>query len=60
VLRVTLFLGEINMGTWPFRMGGVSNVRVKYGHESGDSDPETDCADEAYQQLLTTDSSASD
>jgi hypothetical protein len=23
----TLFLGDINMGTWPFRLGGVSDLK---------------------------------
>jgi hypothetical protein len=29
----TLFPGDINTGTWPSRLGGVSNETVKYGHE---------------------------
>jgi hypothetical protein len=34
-LLTTLFLGEINTGTWPSRFGGVSKTEtVKYGHES--------------------------
>jgi hypothetical protein len=29
----TLFLGDINTGTWPIRFVGVSDETVKYGHE---------------------------
>jgi hypothetical protein len=31
----TLFLGEINTGTWPYRLGGVSKIeKIKHAHES--------------------------
>jgi hypothetical protein len=33
--RTTLFLGEINTGTWYFRRGKSKKIEtVKYGHES--------------------------
>jgi hypothetical protein len=31
----TLFLGEINTGTWPSRLGGVPKIEtIKYAHDS--------------------------
>jgi hypothetical protein len=30
----TLFLGDINTGTWPSRLGSLESERVKYGRES--------------------------
>jgi hypothetical protein len=32
VYWATLFLGDINTGTWPSRLGGVSDETVKYGY----------------------------
>jgi hypothetical protein len=29
----TLFLGDINTGTWPSSLGGLETETVKYGHQ---------------------------
>jgi hypothetical protein len=42
--RAILFLGDINIGTWPSRLGSLESERVKCDHEN-------DCAGEDQQQL---------
>jgi hypothetical protein len=32
-INKAMFLGDINMATWPSRLWGVSNETVKYGRE---------------------------
>jgi hypothetical protein len=49
--RVTLFLGEINTGTWPSRMGNLNFGTAKYGHKSRGTWARENCTDNAQQQL---------
>jgi hypothetical protein len=49
VLGGTLFLENINSGTWSSRLGGVSNLTVRYGPAGLVS--EDNCAGEGQQQL---------
>jgi hypothetical protein len=55
----TLFLGDINIETWPHSSRGVSNLRqqnlVKNAAGFG---PENDCRGEGQQQLKTTEASS--
>jgi hypothetical protein len=46
----TLFLGDINTGTWP-QVGGVSNETVKYGLSSAGLGPRSDSSGKAQKQL---------
>jgi hypothetical protein len=47
----TLFLGDINMGTWHLQVGGVSNETVKYGLSSAGLGPQSDCSGKVQKQL---------
>jgi hypothetical protein len=55
--RVTLFLGDINTGNWPFTWGSLESETVKCDESAG-LRSEIDCAGEAQQQLKTTDASS--
>jgi hypothetical protein len=47
----TLFLGDINTGTWPSRLGSLEFERVKYDVSPTGLAPENDCAGEDQQQF---------
>jgi hypothetical protein len=49
--KVTLFLGDVNTGTWPSRLGESRIRDSKCGHESRGTRKENDCAGEDQQQL---------
>jgi hypothetical protein len=46
-----LFLGYVNMGIWPSRLGILTSEMVKYVVSPTGLAPKNDCADEGQQQL---------
>jgi hypothetical protein len=44
-----LFEGSSKYGDLAIQAGGISNQRVKYGHESHGFGPKNDCAGESQQ-----------
>jgi hypothetical protein len=50
-----LFLGDINTGTWPFRLRSLEFETVNVVMSPTGVGPQNDCADEDQQQLSTTD-----
>jgi hypothetical protein len=50
--RATLFLGDINTGTWLSRLGSLQSETVKFGHESQGTGPENDCTGEIQSETV--------
>jgi hypothetical protein len=55
----TLFLEDINTGTWLSKLRGVSNETVKYGLSSEGLGPQIDCSGKAQKQLYEYNTSPS-
>jgi hypothetical protein len=51
----TLFLGDINTGTWPSRLGSLKIETINMVLSPAGLRPDKDSAGDAQQQLKTTD-----